>query len=96
MRWHDVRHELFVALTVFPHHDNSLADGGVAQQRSFDFTEFDSETTQFYLLVAAAKNSMVPSASQRTVSPVRYMRAPGVRLNGSRRNFSAVNSGWFR
>ncbi len=39
------------------------------------------------------KSSSLPSGRSRPVSPVRYIRPPGVSVNGSGRNSSAVRSG---
>ena len=68
---HDIGDEPLVAGRVLAGQHCRIAHAGKLRQGRLDLAEFDAEATQFHLRIEAAKILSIPSAHQRTRSPVR-------------------------
>lgn len=94
--WNYIGNCAFVPGRIFPGYDFNFSDGFVLTQNGFDFTKFDAESANFYLLIHPLQKFYVSIREITGPVPVRYMRSSGCLLNQSAVNRSAVFSGWFQ
>jgi len=57
-------------------HDDGLPDRRVAGHGRLDLAQLDPDAPDLHLVVGPAEEREVPVRSQRTTSPVRYIRPP--------------------
>ena len=57
---HKIRYELFLPPGIFPGYDYRLAHSGVFVQYRLDLSEFDTEATNFHLVVDPVEEFDIP------------------------------------